>query len=116
MATTYVELVVPGGRLYSGQAEMVACRSAGGDIAFLANHMAYIGLLEPGTLRIVGPQAGQVDGAAPAAGEAPGPRAARPPGGSEQTAGELRFRVEGGVVDVQGNRVVVACTSAERIP
>jgi F-type H+-transporting ATPase subunit epsilon len=41
MATTQVELVTPTGTLFSGQAEMVVCRTEGGDIAFLAHHMAY---------------------------------------------------------------------------
>ena len=45
MATTQVELVTPTGTLYSGQAEMVVCRTEGGDIAFLANHMPYLGAL-----------------------------------------------------------------------
>ena len=56
MASTQVELVTPTGTLFSGQAEMVVCRSGGGDIAFLANHMPYIGTLEPYPLRIVHPE------------------------------------------------------------
>jgi F-type H+-transporting ATPase subunit epsilon len=88
MATTQVELVTPTGALFSGQAEMVVCRSAGGDIAFLAHHMPYIGALEAYELRIVPPE-----GAA---------------GGDE-----LRFRVGGGFVEVSNNRVIVLCDSAE---
>ena len=57
MATTQVELVTPTGMLFSGQAEMVVCRTEGGDIAFLAHHMAYVGVLEPYPLRIVHPDA-----------------------------------------------------------
>jgi F-type H+-transporting ATPase subunit epsilon len=87
MATTQVELVTPGGTLYSGQAEMVVCRSAGGDIAFLAGHMPYVGVLEAHPLRIVHPQ-----GAA---------------------GGEMRFDVRGGFVEVNDNRVVVLCDAAE---
>ena len=86
MATTQVELVTPTGTLFSGQAEMVVCRTAGGDIAFLANHMPYIGALEAYPLRIVHPQG--------AAGE------------------ELRFEVGGGFVEVSNNRVIVLCDSA----
>ena len=56
MATTQVELVTPSGMLFSGQADMVVCRTAGGDIAFLANHMPYVGALEPHPLRIVHPE------------------------------------------------------------
>lgn len=97
MATTQVELVTPTGTLFSGQAEMVVCRTAGGDIAFLANHMPYVGALEPHPLRIVHPDAtGTGAGLAGAsAGE------------------ELRFDVQGGFVEVDNNRVVVLCDLAE---
>jgi F-type H+-transporting ATPase subunit epsilon len=86
MATTQVELVTPGGALYSGQADMVVCRTAGGDIAFLADHMPYLGALEPGVLRIVHPEA--------------------------DPGSELRFDVQGGFVEVNDNRVVVLCDAA----
>lgn len=86
MATTQVELVTPEGALYSGQAEMVACRTGGGDIAFLANHMPYLGALEPGDLRIVHPE--------------------------DDPGGELRFTVGGGFVEVNDNRVIVLCDAA----
>jgi F-type H+-transporting ATPase subunit epsilon len=88
MATTQVELVTPSGTLFSGQAEMVVCRTAGGDIAFLANHMAYVGALEPNPLRIVHPQ-------------------------GDGMAEELRFTVRGGFVEVNDNRVVLLCDAAE---
>jgi F-type H+-transporting ATPase subunit epsilon len=87
VATTQVELVTPTGTLFSGQAEMVVCRAAGGDVAFLANHMPYIGALEAYPLRIVHPEGS-------AAGE------------------ELRFEVGGGFVEVSNNRVIVLCDSA----
>jgi F-type H+-transporting ATPase subunit epsilon len=86
MATTQVELVTPAGPLYSGQAEMVVCRTAGGDIAFLANHMPYVGALEPHPLRIVHPDSAGTD--------------------------ELKFEVQGGFVEVNDNRVVVLCDVA----
>jgi F-type H+-transporting ATPase subunit epsilon len=87
MATTQVDLVTPTGSLFSGQADMVVCRTAGGDIAFLANHMPYIGALEAYPLRIVHPEgAGSAD--------------------------ELRFDVGGGFVEVNNNRVIVLCDSA----
>ena len=91
MATTQVELVTPEGPLFSGQAEMVTCRTEGGDIAFLANHMAYVGVLQAGDLRVVGPEG------------TPGPQG---------TGGELRFQVSGGFVEVSANRVVVVCDAA----
>ena len=55
MATTQFELVTPTRTLYSGQAEMIVCRAVDGEIAFLANHMPYIGALDIGVVRIVGP-------------------------------------------------------------
>lgn len=89
MATTQVELVTPEGVLYSGQADMVVCRTAGGDIAFLANHMPYVGALEAYPLRIVHPDHGGGD--------------------------ELRFDVQDGFVEVNDNRVVVLCDVAEPV-
>jgi F-type H+-transporting ATPase subunit epsilon len=88
MATTQVELVTPEGTLYSGQADMVVCRTAGGDIAFLANHMPYVGALEAYPLRIVHPESAPSD--------------------------ELRFEVEGGFVEVNDNRVVILCDVAQK--
>ncbi len=42
----HVELVSPERILYSGDAEMVICRTVdGGDIAFLANHAPFLGAL-----------------------------------------------------------------------
>lgn len=87
MATTQVEVVSPSRVLYSGQAEMVVCRTAGGDIAFLANHMPYIGALERHPLRVVGPEGG---------------------------GGELTFDVESGFVEVNNNRVVVLADATPR--
>jgi len=90
MADTYVELVTPAGTLFSGQAEMVACRTAGGDIAFLADHMPYVGALDPCLVRIVHPRgAGEAD--------------------------ELRFDAHDGFVEVNKNRVVILCGSAEPV-
>jgi len=82
VATTEVELVTPTGTLFSGQADMVVCRTAGGDIAFLAGHEPYVSVLEPYPLRVV-----------------------HPDGGPD----ELRFEVAGGFVEVNDNRVIVLC-------
>ena len=90
MATTHVEMVTPQGILYSGQADMVVCRTAGGDIAFLANHMPYVGALEARPVRIVHPESDPSD--------------------------ELRFDVGGGFVEVNDNRVVLLCDVAEASP
>jgi F-type H+-transporting ATPase subunit epsilon len=95
MATTQVELVTPSRTLFSGEAEMVVCRTAGGDIAFLANHMAYLGALQPCLLRVVHPQETLL-----------GTR-------GSQLGDEVRFAVHGGFVEVRDNRVVVLCDVAE---
>jgi F-type H+-transporting ATPase subunit epsilon len=49
----HVELVSPELILYSGDAEMVICRTiGGGDIAFLANHAPFLGALDDAIVRI----------------------------------------------------------------
>jgi len=84
MATTEVELVSPDRSLYSGEAEMVICRTTGGEIAFLADHMPFLGVLEPGVVRVV-PDSGD----------------------------ELRLAVHGGFVEVRENRVILLASVAE---
>ncbi len=93
MATTQVELVSPSRTLFTGEAEMLVCRTVGGEIAFLAEHMPYIGLLESGVVRVVGPT--QV------------------PEGVDAGSGELRIAVHGGVVEVQENQVILLADVAE---
>ena len=85
MATTHVELVTPERNLFSGEAEMVVCRTDGGDIAFLAHHMPYLGALEPGMVRIV------------------------PEGGGN----EFRVDVHSGFVEVHDNRVTILADGAD---
>lgn len=95
MATTKVQVVTPTRTLCSGDAEMVVCRSAGGEIAFLADHMPYLGLLEPGVVRVIG-----LSGASVGAGGA--------------TVGdELRMAVHSGVVEVRENQVIMLADVAE---
>ena len=84
MATTEVELVSPDRSLYSGEAEMVICRTTGGEIAFLADHLPFLGVLEPGVVRVV-PDSGD----------------------------ELRLAVHGGFVEVRENRVILLASVAE---
>ena len=49
----HVELVSPERILYSGEAEMVVCRTeGGGEIAFLTGHVPFLGALAPGEVRI----------------------------------------------------------------
>jgi F-type H+-transporting ATPase subunit epsilon len=49
-----VELVSPEEVLYSGEAEMVVCRTVdGGQIAFLADHEPFLGALDVGSVRVI---------------------------------------------------------------
>jgi F-type H+-transporting ATPase subunit epsilon len=93
MATTQFELVTPTRTLYSGPAEMIVCRAVDGEIAFLANHMPYIGALDIGVVRIVGPAADAETGAS-----------------SEP---EVRLAVHGGFVEVKDNQVIMLADAAE---
>jgi F-type H+-transporting ATPase subunit epsilon len=100
VATTRFDLVTPMRTLYSGEAEMIVCRTVDGEIAFLANHMPYIGALEAGLVRIVNPGA-QPEGSAATAGGGPG------------FAPEVRLAVHGGFVEVKDNQVIMLADIAE---
>ena len=84
MATTEVEVVSPASVLYTGEAEMVICRSVDGEIAFLANHVPYLGALDPCVVRLI-PESGD----------------------------ETRLAVSGGFVEVRDNRVIILADTAE---
>ncbi|MGH9076516.1 MAG: ATP synthase F1 subunit epsilon [Acidimicrobiales bacterium] len=84
MATTQVEVVAPSRTLYSGEAEMVVCRTTGGELAFLANHMPFLGVLDPGVVRV-----------------------------AREGSDELRLAVHGGFVEVRDNRVIMLADVAE---
>ena len=47
-----VEVVSPERILYSGEAEMVVCRTPAGEIAFLTGHVPFLGALGIGIVRI----------------------------------------------------------------
>jgi F-type H+-transporting ATPase subunit epsilon len=89
VATTQFELVTPTRTLYSGEAEMIVCRSVDGEIAFLANHMPYIGALDTGLVRILGPA------------------------GEGEAGSEIRLAVHGGFVEVKDNQVIMLADEAE---
>ena len=81
----HVELVSPERILYSGEAEMVICRTeGGGEIAFLTGHVPFLGSLAAGPVRV------------------------KPVGGPEVTA-----EVEGGFVEVRDNKLSVLVDAAE---
>jgi F-type H+-transporting ATPase subunit epsilon len=79
-----VALVSPERILFSGQADMVVCRTTDGEIAFLTGHAPLVGALGIGTVRIK-----QVDGE------------------------EVRAAVHGGFVEVRDNRVSILSDVAE---
>ena len=82
--TLHVELVSPERILYSGEADMVVCRTAGGgEIAFLTGHAPFLGALDVGIVRV------------------------KTPGGEEVAA------VHGGFVEVRDDRVIVLSDVAE---
>lgn len=88
MATTAFDLVTPAATLFSGQAEMVVCKTVDGEIAFLADHEPYIGALDPCLVRVVGPEGSD------------GP--------------EFRVAVHGGFVEVKDNQVIMLADMAAR--
>jgi len=82
--TLHVELVSPERILYSGDADMVVCRTVGGgEVAFLTGHAPFLGALETGVVRV------------------------KTSGGDEVAA------VHGGFVEVRDNRVIVLSDVAE---
>ena len=81
----HVELVSPERVLYTGEAEIVICRTAGGDIAFLTDHAPFLGALGIGLVRI------------------------RPTDGGH----EVEAAVHGGFVEVSNNRVTILSDVAE---
>jgi F-type H+-transporting ATPase subunit epsilon len=50
-----VQLVSPEQILFEGEAEMVVCRALDGDIAFLKDHVPYLGVLDDDAVRIIQP-------------------------------------------------------------
>ena len=79
-----VELVSPERILFSGEADMVTCRTDAGDIAFLPGHAPFLGTLQIHPVKIV-----------------------LSDGGEEYAA------VHGGIVEVSHNRVIILSDEAE---
>jgi F-type H+-transporting ATPase subunit epsilon len=83
--TLQVELVSPERILYSGEADMVVCRTVGGgEVAFLTGHAPFLAALDPGVVRV------------------------KTSGGDEVVAA-----VHGGFVEVRDDRVIVLSDVAE---
>jgi len=79
----HVELVSPERILYSGEGDMVICRTPDGEIAFLENHAPFVGALVTAPVRVIS--------------------------GSHQIAAA----VHGGFVEVRDNHVIVLSDVAE---
>jgi F-type H+-transporting ATPase subunit epsilon len=79
-----VDIVSPERVLYTGEGDMVVCRTSEGEIAFLPGHVPFLGALGIGVVRILLPQEG------------------------EQAAA-----VHGGFVEVSNDRVIVLSDVAE---
>jgi F-type H+-transporting ATPase subunit epsilon len=79
-----VQLVSPEQILFEGEAEMVVCRALDGDIAFLKDHVPYLGVLTDDAVRIIQP-------------------------GDAETAAA----VHGGFVQMNGEKLVVLSDLAE---
>ena len=82
--TFEVQLVSPEQILFEGEAEMVVCRALDGDIAFLKDHVPYLGVLDDDAVRIIQP-------------------------GDAETAAA----VHGGFVEVNNDHVIVLSDVAE---
>jgi len=82
--TLHVELVSPEQVLYSGDADMVICRTTDGEIAFLTDHAPFVGALAIGAVSI------------------------RVPDGET-----VRAAVHGGFVEVSHNQVTIRSVVAE---
>ena len=79
-----VELVSPERILYSGEADMVVCRTvSGGEVAFLTGHAPFLGALETGVVRV------------------------------KTGSGEEVAAVHGGFVEVRDDRVIILSDVAE---
>ena len=85
----HVEVVSPEKVLYAGDGEMVVCRTADGDIAFLPQHAPFLGALGVAKVRVIlPPSSGQPD--------------------DEQV-----IAVHAGFVEVSNDRVIVLSDVAE---
>jgi F-type H+-transporting ATPase subunit epsilon len=79
-----VDVVSPERVLYSGEADMLVCRTSEGEIAFLPGHVPFLGALGIGVVRSLLPE-----------------------------RGEQAVAVHGGFVEVSNDRVIVLSDVAE---
>jgi F-type H+-transporting ATPase subunit epsilon len=83
--TLHVELLMPDRSLWSGEAGMVIAKTIDGDIGILTGHSPVFGILSPGSLVRIQPEAG----------------------GDDQSGAEVRAAVRDGFLSVTNDRVSI---------
>jgi F-type H+-transporting ATPase subunit epsilon len=99
--TLQVELVVPEGEIWSGQAELVIAKTLDGDIGVLTNHTPVLGILVEGSVVTIRPETRGDNDSEGQGGEGRG-------GGSDIVAA-----VGGGFFAVADNRVSILAHEAQ---
>ena len=85
----HVELLMPDRSLWSGEAGMVIAKTIDGDIGILTGHSPVFGILSPGSLVRIQPEAG----------------------GDDQSGAEVRAAVRDGFLSVTDNRVSILAST-----
>ena len=89
--TLRVELVVPDGEIWSGEARMVVAKTLDGDIGVMASHPPVLGILAEGSVvRVLDPEAGD-----------------------EAQGGEVLIAVSSGFLAIAEDRVTILSREAE---
>ena len=79
-----LEIIAPDQKLYSGEVDLVQVPGSKGSFEILRNHAPIISTLEPGQIRIV-----------------------------DQKGGTRLFDVDGGVIEVKNNKIIVLAETAK---
>ena len=79
-----LEIIAPDQKLYSGEVDLVQVPGSKGSFEILRNHAPIISTLEPGQIRIV-----------------------------DQKGGIRLFDVDGGVIEVKNNKIIVLAETAK---
>ena len=87
--TLHVELLMPDRSLWSGEAGMVIAKTIDGDIGILSGHSPVFGILSPGSLVRIQPEAG----------------------GEDESGEEVRAAVRDGFLSVTDNRVSILASA-----
>ena len=89
--TLHVELLMPDRSLWSGEAGMVIAKTIDGDIGVLTGHSPVFGILSPGSVVRIQPEAS----------------------GDDQSGAEIRAAVRDGFLSVTGDRVSILASAGE---